>query len=50
LLIRKVTWSDGTVDTIQFQSDIESAVPEPSSILLLPTGIAVLGITKRRRL
>ena len=36
--IGTVTWTDGTVDTIRFQSDSE--VPEPSTILLMLTGFA----------
>jgi len=43
-----VTWSNNTTDTIRFKSDIES-VPEPSSILLLLTGLAPLGMWIRRR-
>jgi hypothetical protein len=43
-----VAYSDGTVDTIQFQSG-ESAVPEPSSIFLSLAVFAVLGISRHRR-
>lgn len=44
-----VTWSDGTVDTIKFQSDVDPVVvPEPSSMLLLLTGFVALGISKHR--
>jgi hypothetical protein len=39
--IGTVTWTDGTVDTIQIQSDVNK-VPEPSTILLLLTGIACI--------
>ena len=39
-----ITWSDGTVDTINFQS-----VPEPASLLLVGTGLLLLaGIIKRK--
>jgi hypothetical protein len=39
-----ITWSDGTVDTIKFQS-----VPEPASLLLVGTGLLLLaGIIKRK--
>lgn len=33
-----VTWTDGTVDSFKFQSVDSTAVPEPSSILLVTTG------------
>ena len=42
-----ITWSAGTVDTIQFQSDIDATTtPEPSSILLLLTGLVLLGASQ----
>jgi len=45
-----ITWSDGTVDTILFCSDVEGVpstcsttqVPEPASLVLLGTGLAAL--------
>ena len=37
----QLSWSDGTVDTIQFQSDVEPA-PEPATMLLLAAGLAGL--------
>ncbi len=47
-----ITWlnangSINTIDTIRFQSDLDAS--EPSSILLLPTLYAALGIWKHRR-
>lgn len=45
-----VTWSDGAVDTIQFQSaDSPTPTPEPSSLLLLGTGLLGLGGAARRK-
>jgi hypothetical protein len=45
-----ITWSDGTLDTIQFCSDVEglssscstTSVPEPATLLLLSGGLGVL--------
>jgi len=37
-----VAWTDGTVDTIRFQSDVP--VPEPSSLLLSLVGLALVGL------
>lgn len=47
---RTVTWSDGTVDSIQFQSDVEtSATPEPGTLALFGSGlISVLGLMRRK--
>jgi hypothetical protein len=45
------TWADGSVDTVKFQSDVESTVPEPTSILLLLTVLGGLaGLKYRRRI
>jgi hypothetical protein len=43
-----ITWSDGTVDHIQLQSDVE---PEPASLILFGSGLAMAGgfIRRRRR-
>jgi len=43
-----VTWSDGSVDTINFQSDV-SEVPEPSSFLLFLPGLAGACAARRFR-
>jgi len=42
-----VTWSDGTVDTIQFVSDTD--IPEPTSIILLSTVLVIIGLSVRLR-
>ena len=42
-----VAWSDGTVDTIRFQSDV-APVPEPSSLLLSLVGLALVGLWVQR--
>ena len=57
-LMGLITWSDGTVDTINFCSDVESqtpscspssSVPEPSTVMLLGVGLLELaGVTWRR--
>ncbi len=39
-------WSDGTVDTIQFQS---GEIPEPSSVILLATVVGLTMFVGRRR-
>jgi PEP-CTERM motif len=47
-----VTWSDGTVDTIKFQSDVNEAppaVPEPGTLLLFGSGlISIVGFARRK--
>jgi hypothetical protein len=44
-----ITWSNGAMDTVSFQSDTDSIVPEPSSLLLLGGGLLVVaGYLKRR--
>ncbi|MFY9528128.1 MAG: PEP-CTERM sorting domain-containing protein, partial [Candidatus Acidiferrales bacterium] len=47
-----ITWSNGTKDTIKFASDVEStsAVPEPSSVLLVGSGLLGLVGSVRRKL
>jgi PEP-CTERM motif len=44
-----ITWSNGAKDTVSFQSDAESIVPEPSSLMLLGGGLLVVaGYLKKR--
>lgn len=42
-----VSWSDGSIDTINFQSDV-APVPEPSSFLLLVAGLTLVGLWMHR--
>ena len=47
-----ITWVNQagaqTVDTIRFQTAV--ATPEPASLLLLPAGLGVLAVLRKRRL
>ena len=45
--ITTLVWSDGTIDTIEFIST--EPTPEPSTLLLLCTGMVGVGATGRRR-
>jgi hypothetical protein len=45
-----ITWSNDAKDTVSFQSDAESIVPEPSSLMLLGGGLLLVGAYLRRRL
>jgi len=47
--VTELLWSDGTVDTIQFQSDISSDIPEPSTVMLLATVAGLTMFVGRRR-
>jgi hypothetical protein len=49
-LVGSITWSNGITDTISIESDKEGVVPEPASLLLLGSGLAMTGGFLRRRL
>lgn len=46
-----IEWNkDGGTDTVKFQSDTDSTVPEPASLILLGGGLLVVGGYLKRRL
>ena len=45
-----ITWGNGAKDVVSFQSDTDSIVPEPSSLVLLGGGLLVVGGYLKRRL
>lgn len=45
-----ITWSNGAKDTVSFQSDAESMVPEPSTLTLLGAGLLIVGSYLKKRL
>jgi hypothetical protein len=45
-----ITWSNHKTDTINFKSDTDSIVPEPSSLVLLGGGLLAVGGYLKRRL
>jgi len=49
-LVGTITWSGGITDNILIESDKEGVVPEPASLLLLGSGLAMTGGFLRRRL
>jgi hypothetical protein len=44
-----LNWSDGTSDTVKFQSDLDATVPEPSAVPVAATGCALLVFVNRLR-
>jgi hypothetical protein len=46
--IGTITWSDGTIDTVEFQSGV-TGVPEPASLVLLGAGFLGLFLLRRRK-
>lgn len=42
----QVVWSDGSIDTVKFQSDV---TPEPATMLLFGTGLLGIGFAIRRK-
>ena len=49
-LVGTITWSGGTTDRIFIESDREGVVPEPATLILLGSGLAMTGGFLRRRL
>jgi PEP-CTERM motif len=49
-LVGTITWSGGTTDRIFIESDKEGVVPEPATLILLGSGLAMTGGFLRRRL
>jgi len=49
--VNTITWSNGATDTIFVESDVEatSTVPEPASLILFGSGLAIAGGFLRRR-
>jgi hypothetical protein len=49
--VGSILWSDGTTDVIQFESlpELSTVVPEPVSLILLGSGLAIAGGFLRRR-
>lgn len=45
-----IVWSDHSVYTIRIQSDVTPEVPEPGSLILLGSGLVIVGGFFRRRL
>ena len=49
-LVGTITWSGGITDRILIESDKEGVVPEPATLVLLGSGLAMTGGFLRRRL